>query len=79
MGARAYARVGLAVMGAFWNSMNCQNEYVRVGPYVREGTNSGGFGGWVLRCHDETWQISFTGEEGPWYDIIVKVCQYEPE
>lgn len=69
-----HARTSMSVLAFTWNSYSCGSRNVTAGPIFVGGGGGGGAGNFT--CHYETWEISFTGWDGPWYPITVTVCSY---
>ena len=76
----AYARISISVLGAYWNAWHCDEQTVRVGPYMRTGTEDshGGFPytSQELVCHFETWYISFDNWQTS-KAVLAQVCEYK--
>ena len=69
-------RVALTILGSLWNSYDCSNRQIRVGPSYQSG--GGGSGTPVLSCRVEYWEISIDGGN-TWDTIDVQVCEYAAE
>ena len=70
-----HAQLSISVLAYYWNTYNCSQKQVRLGPvFVSGGPGSGGGGHVVFDCREDIWQISFDGGR-TWHRVTVTVCE----
>ncbi len=69
------SRIQVNILAFYWNSYNCSNRTVTVGPiYLGGGSGGGGGGGGGgMFCEYQTWKISFDNGQ-TWHGVSVHVC-----
>ncbi len=66
----------MSILASFYYGQGCTSQRPRIGTIIMGGPYFGGYSGWVMRCQDENWEISFDGGQS-WHPIVVEVCWFQ--